>query len=202
MTEYEMIQALSGKDELKNPKSGFGLYHEIVGSDNSSSPVEDVYIEKPEIRIFRDFNNIVKIDFVYEFPDDLDLLQQYSLLERFFQPENSCNFTEENLSLMIEQHSDIEDGEEIPEKEIIVLYSHALTLNIISLSPRGKISLTTRDNPLFYSLVPERPNEPARILRLIYQRNDVIFEEFSDEDSRNMERSALEELETDALNDY
>lgn len=202
MREYEMIQALSGKNDMKGPKSGFALYHEIVGSDGSSQSVDGDYFEKPEIRIYRDFNNIVKIDFIYEFSDDLDLLRQYSIIEHFFQPENSCNFTEEDLSLMIEQRSDIEDGEEIPEEEIIVLHSHALTLNIISLSPRGKISLTTRDNPLFYSLVPERPNEPARILRMIYQRNDVSIDEMSDEDSLNMERNALEELETESINVY
>ena len=106
MKEYDMIQALSGKGDFGKPKAGFGLYHEIVGSDGSTRPVEDIgFVEKPEIRIFKDFNNMVRIDFVYEFADDMDLMQQYLLLERFFQPENSANFTDEDvLNTMIANH--------------------------------------------------------------------------------------------------
>ena len=195
MKEYEMIQSLSGKDESGHPKAGIGIYHEILGTDDSAIMVEEVYVEKPEIRIFKDFNNIVRIDVVYEFPDDMDLDEQYALLERFFQPKNSVEFSEEELNLQQEQHEEEESGVEIPEEEKIVLYQHALTLNIISLSPRGKISLTTMDNPLFYSLVPERPTEPARILRMVFQVNDVLFSEISEEDSEFMERSVLDELE-------
>lgn len=49
MREYEVITAISGSDE-------------------SIREVDALYIQKPEIRIFKDADNIVKIDFVYDYP--------------------------------------------------------------------------------------------------------------------------------------
>ena len=266
MSEYEMIQALSGIDESTGePKAGIALYHEILGSDGSVRQIEEVFIKKPEIRIYKDFNNMVRIDCVYDYPDDQDLLRQYMVLENYFMPENSAKFNEKDLyetkvtnheffsfdvleeingedDVVVElldgrvisglaytesdaslskfylEFFENEEGEtegevidieevvsiKLDEKEIysnrdseqekIILYSHVLTVNIISLNPQGKVAMTAKDNPLFYSLVPARPNEPATILRMIYQKNDVLIEEYTEEKVKEMEDSGLEEI--------
>ena len=63
-----------------------------------------------------------------------------------------------------------------------VLHIHCLMLNVISLAPRGKFSLTAAEKPLFYQLIPERPGEPARILRMTFHGEDIVLEENNDAD--------------------
>lgn len=177
--EYEVLMALSGKENSGRPKTGASLYHEYIGSDGSCHQIDSLYIEKPEVRIYRDFQNMVIVDFVYEYPDDADLIQQYMFLQNFFQPENSVSFSEEQFFRVQEQGSGLDDG-------LDVLYVHYLLLNVISLYPRGKYALTATEKPLFYQLMPERPGEEARILRLVFHGEDVILEEFSDEETSSV----------------
>lgn len=289
MKEYEMIQALSGKMENGRPKVGVQFFHEIMKNDGSAPVlVEDLYIQKPEVRIFKDPYDIVRIDFVYKFPTDMDLTQQYSFLERFFQPKNSVGFSEKDVyaaqvinreifDYSLLEKIDFEDcvsietmdgqvctgrarvdmdvsmthisleslelpesdenkikvfeineisclklGDEVvwsrdmkfdymPEKSEgisvteegrVVLSVHTLTIVVSSLMPHGKVSLTTKDIPLFYSLVPERPNEPAKILRMIFKKDDVVFEEASDEAVRYMEQQSMAEVEAESRSEY
>ena len=93
MREYEVITAISGRDDAGDVKAGTQMFHEIYGSDESIREVEALYIQKPEIRIFKDADNIVKIDFVYDYPDDEDLLAQYMFLENFFSLQNSVKYS-------------------------------------------------------------------------------------------------------------
>ena len=172
--EYDVIMALSGKEDYGRPKAGTSMYHEYIGSDGTSRNIDSLYIEKPEIRIYRDFQNMVVLDFIYDFVDDADLLQQYLFLQKFYQPENSVSFSEEQFFRVQEQGRGIDDG-------IEVLHIHCLIINVISLFPRGKYTLTTAEKPLFYQLMSERPGEPARILRMVFHGEDVILEETSDE---------------------
>lgn len=182
-TEYEIIQKLCEKDEYGRSNSGVLLVHEFFRSDGYVKEIESYYTQKPEVRIYRDFNNICRIDFVYEFPDDQDMAQQWLLLENFFKPENSTPFSRDAMD-------SYQRGEEI------ILQDHRLTMNIISLFPEGKYSLTTKDLPLFYSLVPIWPNGQALILRLIFQRDDVLLEEITDEAVSNIHNEAMLSLDS------
>lgn len=181
-TEYEIIQKLCEKDEYGRNMSGVYLIHELFGSDGYVKELESYYTQKPEVRIYRDFNNLCRVDLVYEFADDQDLLQQWMLLENFFKPENSTPFSRADMDAY-------QRGEEI------ILQDHRLTMHIISLFPEGKYSLTSKDLPLFYFLVPAWPGGPALILRLIFQRDDVLLEEISDEEVIQIHNEAMISLD-------
>ena len=195
MREYEVITAISGRDDAGDVKAGTQMFHEIYGSDESIREVEALYIQKPEIRIFKDADNIVKIDFVYDYPDDEDLLAQYMFLENFFSLQNSVKYSSEEFHTWVMQDNLLAEGKFIPEEKLQVIYLDALVINIISLTPRGKYTVTTRDKPLVYNLVPARPGESQTILRLIFQAQDVEFRIETDETvSRNLEAALNEEM--------
>lgn len=185
--EYEIIQKLCEKDEYGRSMSGVFLVHELFRSDGYVKEIESYYTQKPEVRIYRDFNNLCRVDLVYEFADDQDLAQQWMLLENFFKPENSTPFSKEDMD-------SYQRGEEL------ILQDHRLTMNIISLFPEGKYSLTSKDLPLFYSLVPTWPNGPALILRFIFQRDDILLEKISDEAVVQIHNEAM--ISSDTRDEY
>lgn len=195
MREYEVITAISGRDDAGDVKAGTQMFHDIYGSDESIREVDTLYIQKPEIRIFKDADNIVKIDFVYDYPDDEDLIAQYMFLESFFSPQNSVKYSSEEFHTWVMQDNLLAEGRVIPEEKLQVIYLDALVINIISLTPRGKYTVETTDKPLFYSLVPARPGDSPTILRLIFQAQDVKFRVESDETvSGNLESVLNEEI--------
>lgn len=195
MRDYEIIEAISGRDDSGDVKAGTQMFHVIYGSDESIREVDTLYIQKPEVRIFKDADNIVKIDFVYDYPDDQDLIAQYMFLESFFSPQNSVKFSDEEFDTWLMQDSLLAEGKFIPEDEREVIYVDALVINIISLTPRGKYTVETTEKPLFYSLVPARPGDSPTILRLVFQSSDVKLRIETDETvSRNLEAALSEEM--------
>lgn len=195
MRDYEVIDAVSGRDASGTVKASIEMNHQIIGSDGSVREVDSIYIEKPEIRIFKDADNIVKVDFVYDYPDDQDLIAQYMFLESFFSPQNSVKYSGEEFHTWLKQDSQLEQGIYIPEDERQKLSLDILVISIISLSPKGKYSLTTLDKPLMYYLVPVRPGEPDTILRLIFQAEDVKLQIETDETVLvNLDEALNEEL--------
>lgn len=190
---YDVIKALSGRDETGAVKASAQMFHVIYGSDGSSRDADELYIEKPEIRIFKDADNIVKVDFIYEFPDDADLYAQYMFLEKFFSPENSIKYSDEEFNLWLKQDGQLMEGRYIPEKERQIIYLDTLVMNIISLNPRGKYTVTTLDKPVMYSLVPVRPGESPSVLRMIYQAEDVELRIETDETVKANYEAALNE---------
>lgn len=183
MSIYEIIQILSDRNDLNDEKTGVSFYHYLVRTDGFIKKLEFLYTQKPEVRIFRDFNNLCMVDLIYEFPDDKDLLQQWLMLDNFFRPKNSCSYTDDEFDLFRQQEILEKAGEKVSEEEKVILEDHVLTLNIISLSPRGKYSLTSNSLPLFYMLLPRTPGEASTILRLVFQKDDVQFEALNDEAS-------------------
>lgn len=190
MDVKDLILACSGKSESGNPKCMFTLFNEVWGMDDSKTTIDDLFIDKPELRIFK-HAGYVQVDFIYESARDMDLYFQHKFIEDFSQSENSVDYTEEELEKGI--YID-ENGYEKPVK------FPNLILNIIPRELKEKYYIMGF-NPIFSCLQPLEPEGEIKMIRLVFNEEDFLFLEADSENLNvgDIEQEAIAEADEETL---
>ena len=182
-----VIEQLSGKTSYGKTKAYFTLTHALSGTDGTVKEIDSIFIDKPEIRIFRGLE-YTTVDFVYEFNTDADLALQWEFIQKFLSPENGCFFTSEDIPEFYDDEGAL----------IQVQYLHELVLSIADNEHNGKYSFENLfGNMVTATLVPVRPKDPATILRMVFPTEDVVFLEMEDDVLLELQQAAMKEAESE-----
>lgn len=178
---------ISGSDDFGRPKARILLRHYTQFSDGSEiEHDEPLIIEKPILSVFKHAGYVnVRMDFHQII--DQDLRDVWELLERYSDPMNSVDYTQEELESGFYKD---EDG-----KEYLVHFpTIALTLSPIN---REKDYAMTGINPAFYTLQPQKPGGAVCVLELTFQEDLFVIARDLSLDTDEIQQEALQELGAD-----
>lgn len=146
ITDYDLIQAISGEGEFGESKCVVALRQMRSNCEGKLHDVDDEFItEKPIVSIFKQPGGFVCVDFFFKSVEDRDLKIMFSYLQRFFQAANSVS----------------DDGVEFP----------LLTFTFMPREFDGQywaIGL----NPLHYALTPEDSTGEPRVIRVLFGQQE------------------------------
>lgn len=149
---------ISGVDQFKKPKAHVSLSYSLRYSDGSVIEKQELTIpQKPIVSVFKHAGYVnVYLNFFSR--EDTDLALAWQLLTDYSNPENSVDWTEEELE------SGYYLGEDDKEHKI---YFPLLEL---VLSPIGRETeyIMSGLNPAFYTLQPNDPKGPPCVLQLTF----------------------------------
>lgn len=178
LNELDLIQACSGLDKYGHPKCMFNLswenwYHFYDANEKDELEIEilpkavldPLFIDKPEIRIFK-HKGFTQVDFIYFSSNDLDLYAHHKYLADFEEPANSVSYSEEELKT----------GCYVDEEGLQPIFFPTMVLNIIPHEYKDKYVMIGT-NPIISCLMPVKPGEEYRMLRMVFGNGDVLLGE-------------------------
>lgn len=146
LSEYDLIQAMSGVDENGEGKCAIAITHQRCDSRGVVRDVDDEFVsEKPVVQVFKQPGGFLCVDLLFRSIEDKDLKIIYSYLDRFFAATNSASDDETDFPL--------------------------LSVVIVPREYGGKywaIGL----NPILYALTPEDSAGEPRIIRMTFMAQD------------------------------
>ncbi len=146
VSEYELIQAISGADERGYSKCVISIQPQRCDADGNVVNTDDEYVtEKPIVRVFRQAGGYVLVDFAFNSIHDADLRNMYAILEDFFAATNSSDDDDEDFPLLA-----------------ITIVPHSLEGEYFAIG----------FNPIFYALTPDDPTGEPNIIRLVFVTQD------------------------------
>ena len=146
VSEYELIQAISGADEHGYGKCVISIQPQRCDADGNVVNTDDEYVtEKPVVQVFRQPGGYVLVDFVFDSVQDADLRNMYFILEDFFAASNSSDDDDEDFPLM--------------------------SLSLVPQSLNGEY-FAIGFNPIFYALTPDDFTGEPKIIRLVFVSQD------------------------------
>lgn len=146
ISEYDLIQAISGTDEHGYGKCVISIQPQRCDADGNVVNTDSEYVtEKPVVKVFRQAGGYMLVDFMFDSVYDADLRNIYAILEDFFAATNSSADDDEDFPLM--------------------------ALSIVPQSLNGEY-FAIGFNPIFYALTPDDSTGEPRIIRLVFVAQD------------------------------
>lgn len=142
MTEYDLIQAMSGVDEFGDGKCVVAIKLQRCDAEGHVVDIDEEFIsEKPVVEIFQQPGGYVSVDLCFQSIEDVDLKVVFAYLDRFFSASNSASDRDGSFPLMT-----------------------------VSFFPRalGGAFWAIGLNPVFYALTPEDSTGEPRIIRMVF----------------------------------
>ena len=182
---------VSGLNEYDMPNAQLFIVHSNRYSDGTAVVLQQLDLPpKPVVHCFKHAGYVnVLIDFLSR--DDADLAMAWDLLTSYSSPENSIDWSEDELNTGI--YTDL-DGRDcmvyFPMVELVIL-------------PSAKInSQTTNDlyqlhgmNPLFYTLQPNGPKGEPCVLQLTFAEDwFVLDDDIAPVDMDQIRNEVMEEM--------
>lgn len=181
VSEFELIQEISGVDEFGNGKCTISIQPQRCDAEGTVVNTDDEFItEKPVVHLFKQAGGYVLVDFVFESVHDVDLQRMYAVLEDFFAATNSVSDDELDFPLF--------------------------ALSIVPNALEGRF-FAIGFNPIFYALAPDDVCGEPKIIRMAFvcqddpdvvpnflflQSDDEELEKIvADEESDNPDESVL-----------
>lgn len=147
---------ISGPDENGHSKVNIVVRHNLTFADGTTTMVQEHAIyQKPLVSVFRSVN---ATDLLLEFEsnEDVDLSMTWRLLTEYSDPENSVNWTAE----------EIESGKYIDEDgDVHPIYYHTLEVILVPIGHEDEYIMCGY-NPISYTL---RPSEPQTLIPNVLQ---------------------------------
>lgn len=189
-----LIQSMievSGLNEYDIPNAQLVFVHSNRYSDGSSVILQQLDLpQKPVVQCFKHAGYVnVLIDFLSR--DDVDLAMVWDLLSTYSNPENSIDWSEEELETGVYTDS---EGQPcmvyFPMLELVILPSFRLNLQ----SPKEMFQLHGM-NPLFYTLQPNGPKGEPCVLQLTFAEDWFVLEDdLAPVDIEQIRNEVMEEL--------
>ncbi len=146
MTEYDIIQAISGTDDNGFSKCTISLQPQRCDSDGHIVNTDEAYVtDKPVVNMFKQAGGYILLDLVFESVDDVDLVNIYGYLQDFFNADNSTSDDELDFPLFL-----------------LTLVPDSLNGEYFALGV----------NPIFYALAPDDVKGEPKILRMVFVAQD------------------------------
>lgn len=179
MNRLELLKNICGTNESGKSKSMFSIFHELwkVGDNDEKDEVANLHIDKPILKAHMHLDYVI-IDFEFQSNSDHDLAHMWYFLENFTKIENSIDFSDEEL----ERGIYFADDKECPVKIPVLIF------NIVPKKYNGKYSLTAF-NPIFHTLQPKYPKDEARVIRTVFNADNVIFNELTNAELKEISTS-------------
>lgn len=174
---------ISGRDKAEKPKAHVSLIYSLRYNNGTSIERQELTIpQKPVVSIFKHAGYVnVYLDFLSR--DDSDLAMAWKLLSEYSNPENSVDWTEEEL----------ESGSYLGEDD----KEHMIYFPMIELilSPIGRETeyMMHGLNPAFFTLQPNSPKESPCVIQLTFPEDWFIIDDNIEPVDMNAIRNELEE---------
>jgi len=183
----QFVLDVNGRGVDKKPKVVTNLLHVIKSTDPDPErclqEVESLYMEKPVVQLYYGVD-FCKIDFVFESVKDYDLRAMWEFMNRFMDAKNGVFHTNEEM----------EEAFSGKENAPIISF-HDLTLELLIKASNPLSSVQVYGMPYSCTLVPERPGEETKILRMFFLPERVNFIEYAEEEAKHMRDEAEKALE-------
>lgn len=182
---------VSGLNEYDSPNAQLVFVHSNRYSDGTSVIIQQLDLpQKPVIQCFKHAGYVnVLIDFLSR--DDVDLAMVWDLLSVYSNPENSIDWSEEELETGIYTDADGQANMVyFPMLELVILPSAKLNLQL----PAELFQLHGM-NPLFYTLQPNGPKGEPCVLQLTFAEDWFVLEDdIAPLDMEQIRNEVMEEL--------
>ena len=187
----QFILNVNGRGVDRKPKVVTNLLHVVKSTDpnpeRSLQEIENLYTEKPVVELYYGIDSC-KIDFVFDSVKDHDLRAMWEFMNRFMNAKNGVFHTNEEMEAAF-------SGEE----DAPIVSFHDLTLELLIKDSNPLSSVQVYGMPFSCTLVPERPGEETKILRMFFLPERVNFIEYAEEEAKRMRDEAEKALEREMM---
>lgn len=141
-SEYDLIQAISGRDEHGAGKCSIAIQPQHCNADGRVVDTDEEYVtDKPVVQMFKQAGDFILVDLIFDSINDIDLQRIYTLFQDYFASTNSANDISGDFPI--------------------------IALSVVPRALNGEY-WTLGLNPIFYSLVPDDVTGKPNIIRLTF----------------------------------
>lgn len=141
-SEYDLIQAISGRDSHGDGKCTIAIQPQRCNADGKVvNTVEEYVTDKPVVQMFKQTDGFILVDLIFDSINDIDLQRIYTLFQDFFASTNSASDINGDFPIIV--------------------------LSVVPRVHNGEY-WTLGLNPVFYSLVPNDVSGEPSIIRLLF----------------------------------